>query len=121
MKARKLFGVATAVVFLSGAASAGQFQDGVIAAKAHDYSTAMTDWQPLAKAGDTRAQTMLGFMYLLGWGVPVNLVESYMWFALGAVGGSPEAAHYRDKVASQMTQAQIAKAQHWADQFKATP
>lgn len=44
MTVRRLFGVATVVVFLSGSASAGQFQDGVIAAKAHDYSTAMRDW-----------------------------------------------------------------------------
>lgn len=64
---------------------------------------------------------MLGFMYLLGWGVPVNLVESYMWFDLGSAGGSRDAVHYRDKVASHMTQAQIAKAQHWADEFKPTP
>ena len=49
---------------------------------------------------------------------PKNLVLAYMWFSLAAAQGNEEAAKNRDKVARNMTSAQIAEAQKLASEWR---
>jgi hypothetical protein len=68
-----------------------------------------------AEQGQANAQSNLGLMYAKGRGVPQDVARAYMWYsvaseALGGVDGR-EAEKNRDLAASQMTAAQIVKAQ----------
>jgi TPR repeat protein len=75
-----------------------------------------------AEQGDAKAQNNLGIMYATGKGVPQDTVQAYMWFSLAASSDQPEnknnGVKNRDRVASQMTQEQIAKAQKLAQEWK---
>jgi TPR repeat protein len=83
-----------------------------------DYATALRLWRPLADRGDPGAQSMLGDMYDEGWGAPQDYVLAHMWFNLAAASGDQYSAKARDKVAKQMTPAQIAEAQKLAREWK---
>ena len=47
----------------------------------------------LAEQGYTDAQANLGFMYMIGLGVPENDAEAVKWFRLAAEQGNAEAQH----------------------------
>jgi TPR repeat protein len=57
------------------------------------------------------AQTDLGFMYDHGQGVLKDTKRAYMWYNLGSNYGSKRAGENRDKLAKEMTRADISKAQ----------
>jgi len=62
------------------------------------------------------AHSNLGVMYDLGKGVSRDAVEAYYWFALAATVEAPKPVHdqavkYRDRIAAQLTHAQISEAQ----------
>ena len=46
------------------------FRKGLSAFNEGHYARALTQWEPLAAAGDARAQESVGFMYYSGCGVP---------------------------------------------------
>ena len=69
---------------LSSPVAAQDFDKGLAAYKAGDYSTAMTEWKPLAEAGDAFAQTNLGSMYKNGLGVSQDYKEAVKWYRLAA-------------------------------------
>ena len=46
---------------------------------------------PLAEAGNPAAQTLLGMLYIEGFGIPQNLVEAAGWFELAANAGDATA------------------------------
>lgn len=48
---------------LSGFASAGAFEDGVVAQQHGDYTEAMRIWRPLADQGSPIAQYDVGLLY----------------------------------------------------------
>jgi TPR repeat protein len=63
-----------------------------IAAHTHgDYVTAARLLAPLASRGYLRAQTLLGFMYESGQGVPQNYYAATHWYQLAAERGDPDA------------------------------
>ncbi len=80
-----------------------------------------------AEQGDPDAQSSLGIMYYNGHGVPQGYVQAHMWFNLAAARyhtifdskDRDRAASNRDRVAAQMTPAQIAEAQKLAQEWKA--
>ena len=78
-----------------------------------DYATALRLWRPLAERGNAAAQSNLGVMYVTGRGVRKNNVLAYMWFNIA------NEKTNRDRVASMMTRAQIAKAQRLSRKWKA--
>ena len=51
------------LALLTSPAFAGDFEDGVAAAKRGDYVTALKLWQTLAAQGNAKAQYSLGVMY----------------------------------------------------------
>jgi uncharacterized protein len=60
------------------------FDAGARAYARQEYARSASILSPLAAAGDARAQTYLGFMYLHGRGVPQNFEAAARWFRLAA-------------------------------------
>jgi hypothetical protein len=79
-----------------------------------DYVEAMKWYREAAEQGDVRSQDNLGLLYCQGLGVPQDNVQAYMWFSLAAAQRDHDAIENRDKVAAQMTAADISKAQQLA-------
>ena len=70
-----------------------------------------------AAQGDASAQNNLGLMYKKGRGVPQDFIRAHMWYNLAAATlrlDGKDAMKARDQVATQMTTAQIGKAQEMA-------
>src|SRR5262245_35728294 len=74
-------------------ATAGPLQDGIAAHQRENYTKAVRLLRPLADAGDAQAQTLLGFMYEYGRGVPQNYVEAAAWYCLAADQGNAHAQY----------------------------
>ena len=68
--------------------------------------------------GHADAQSLLGFMYAKGYGVPVNNVRAYMRWSLAKAQGDENAAEGLDIVKKQMSPAQISKAQTLASEWR---
>ena len=61
--------------------------------------------------GHPGAQSGVGFYYEIGRGMPApDLTRAYMWYALSAIGGDPDAAISLEEVVKKMTREQIEKA-----------
>ena len=86
---------------ISAPVMAQDFQKGVAAYTAGDYATAIQEWTPLAEAGDSSAQTNLGFIYNKGDGVPQDFKEAAKWFRLAAEQGYAEAVKWYRLAADQ--------------------
>ena len=77
-------------VYLSTPAWADD-QAGAEAFERSDYATALRELRPLAEHGDGLAQSMLGWMYEWGEGVPKDYVQARLWYEKAAAQGSPDA------------------------------
>jgi len=64
---------------------AQDYEKGWAAYKRDDYAAALKEFRPLAEKGNARAQSALGFLYLLGKGVPENYSEAVKWTRKGAM------------------------------------
>src|SRR5260370_31587381 len=67
------------------------FRNGLTAFNEGSYARAQEAWVPLARAGDARAQTGLGFMDYSGRGVPRDIVRASEFFQRAAEQGAPTA------------------------------
>jgi len=74
-----LLGIAAIFIAVS-VAIAGDYEDGVAAAKRGDYETALQIFRPLADQGDAGAQYNLGVLYGNGQGVPQDHAEAVKWY-----------------------------------------
>jgi TPR repeat protein len=82
------------VAIAAGHLSQGASQDfgrGLSAFYSRDYATALDHWAPLAVAGDPKAQSGLGYLYLFGLGVPYDIEQAVNWYVKAADQGEPEA------------------------------
>jgi hypothetical protein len=70
------------VLLVSGVA--GPLEDGSRAFEQNDWVLALMLLQPLADQGNVRAQSMVGTMYLNGWGVTENLETGLDWIRKAA-------------------------------------
>jgi uncharacterized protein len=84
-----LSGVPPGVAGADGADAA--FRDGLAAYNTASYPHALAAWEPLARAGDARAQAGLGFMYYSGRGVPRDSARAAELFRLAAEQNEPTA------------------------------
>jgi TPR repeat protein len=75
----------------------------------------MAAWQGMAKA-----QNNLGILYVLGKGVETDPVLAHVWFALAEKAGEVAAISNRERVAIQLSAAQMAEAQRMTAAWKAT-
>ena len=76
-----------------------------------NYKTAVKWYTLAAEQGKAVAQLNLGVMYVTGSGVLRDNQRAYMWFNLGSYNGSEKAGKAIEKVAKEMTPADISKAQ----------
>ena len=70
--------------------------------------------QLAAKQGNPGAQYNLGLLYYYGDGVLQDNLMSHMWLNVASANGNNSAGEPRDAKASQMTSAEISKAQAMA-------
>lgn len=69
--------------------------------------------------GHAGAQAGLGWYYEVGRGLPeVDLIRAYMWYALSAIGGDPDAAISQEEVIKKMSKSEINKAHVLIDDYK---
>ena len=110
---RKLPVIAGAIVtlILSGAAAvAGPWEDGMVAYNRGDYLPAIKLIRPLARAGNAKAQNVMGVMYGKGEGVARSSAKAFMWFSLAAKRGDAQAKANLQEMAKEMTPAEMAHA-----------
>ncbi|MDA8703246.1 hypothetical protein N9M30_04760, partial [Pseudomonadales bacterium] len=74
--------LATLLIFSCATAWAADFDKGLAAAEAGDYTTALAEWKPLAEQGDATAQFNLALMYDNGQGVIEDDKEAVKWYRL---------------------------------------
>jgi peptidoglycan hydrolase-like protein with peptidoglycan-binding domain len=103
-----------ALAGLAAPPAAADYYDGIAAYENRDYGTAHRELQPLADAGDARAQRLVGLMYRDGLGVRQDSIRAYMWFELAARGGQSGAAELRNELAKRMQIAHIEEAERMA-------
>jgi hypothetical protein len=111
--------IAAILVLVSIAAPvvAGPLEDGNAAYKRGDYKTAMRILRPLADQGDGRAEVIVGNMYKLNFGVPLDYVTAYMWYSLAAAHGDTAGAFLLTQMTREMTQEEVAEAQKRAREW----
>ncbi len=69
------------------------YNAGVAAFEAGDYTAALGHWLPLAQSGDIDAQRNVGLLYQTGRGVPLDLGVAFYWFRLSAEAGNASSAN----------------------------
>src|SRR5258705_5146091 len=80
-------------VAVSEPARADALSSGQLAFQRGDYSAAARMLIPLAERGNAAAQTLLGFMYAYGRGVPQNVVVAAHWYQCAAEQGNATAQY----------------------------
>ena len=85
-----------------------------------NYAEAMSWYRRAAETGHAKAQNDLGFLYSNGKGVPQDFITAHMWYSLAASKGNDLAAEDRAIIASQMSPAEIERAQARAAQCLAS-
>ena len=71
-----------------------------------------------AQGGAPDALFELGLMYCSGREVGLDMVQAHKWFNLAAMRGNDEAKRYRLEISSEMTKADIARAQKLAREWQ---
>lgn len=71
-------------LMLPAASWSEDFAKGEQAYFSGDYQTAMTEWQPLAEAGQMEGQYGMGLLYANGFGVDMNDEQALKWYGLAA-------------------------------------
>ena len=77
------------LILATGAAAPARadFESGVKAYDAGDFTTAYNDWLPIAAGGDPFAQRNIGHLYRLGLGVPQDFKVAFNWYQRAAEQG----------------------------------
>lgn len=89
---KKILIAMTIAVSLAANATAG-FAEGANAYNAKNYSLALKEVTPLAKAGHADAQHLLGLMYYMGRGVARDYKQALVWHRKAAVQGKADAQY----------------------------
>ena len=89
-----VFAALTALAVVSGPVLAEEFNDGIFAAAAGDYETAVAKWQPLAESGNADAQFNMALIYHKGLGVASDETLAVGWYHRAANAGSQQAQEY---------------------------
>ena len=79
------------------------------------------DWYLRASLkGHPGAQSGLGWYYELGRGLPApDMVRAYLWYALSAIGGDPDALESLELITPRLTADERARAELLVDDYKA--
>jgi TPR repeat protein len=101
-------------------AKAGPWEDGMAAYNRGDYVPAMELVRPLARAGNAKAQALLGVMYRKGHGVAHNSARAFMWLSLAAARGDNSAKVQLREVSQSMSVDEVAQARHMMEACEAS-
>lgn len=74
---------------MNWAAMAGPWEDGMAAYNRGDYVPAIQVFRGMARAGNAKAQGMLGTMYQSGQGVAKSSAHAFMWLSLASPAATP--------------------------------
>ena len=79
------------------------------------------DWYLRASLkGHPGAQSGLGWYYEVGRGIPApDMVRAYLWYALSAIGGDPDALDSLELITPRLTADERARAEVLVDDYKA--
>jgi len=84
-----------------------------------DEVRAMEWYLRAAMKGHAGAQSGVGWYYEVGIGLPApDPVRAYMWYALSAIGGDPDAALSLEEVVKKMSSEQVEHAQALIDDYR---
>ena len=89
-----ILGLVLGAVLLAGPVQAEQYNDGLLAAEAGDYTAAAKSWVPLADRGDANAQFNLALMYHSGLGVKADEGLAVSWYHRAAENGNHRAQEF---------------------------
>lgn len=103
--------IAAALGAMSLEAVAGPWEDGMAAYNRGDYVPAIQVFRGMAKAGNAKAQGMLGAMYQRGQGVAKSSAHAFMWLSLAARRGDARAKADLQTVSATMTAEDMSRAQ----------
>ncbi|MGY8662999.1 hypothetical protein Q3C01_11590 [Bradyrhizobium sp. UFLA05-109] len=103
--------IAAALGMTSPKAMAGPWEDGMAAYNRGDYVPAIQVFRGMAKAGNAKAQGMLGAMYQRGQGVAKSSARAFMWLSLAASRGDAKAKAELKTVSATMTAEDMARAE----------
>jgi hypothetical protein len=78
------------------------------------------DWYLRASLkGHPGAQSGLGWYYEVGRGIPApDMIRAYLWYALSAIGGDPDALDSLELITPRLTAEQRARAEVLVDDYK---
>ncbi|WFU43999.1 hypothetical protein QA640_17040 [Bradyrhizobium sp. CB82] len=110
MRKRVIGSLIAATLGMNSAAMAGPWEDGMAAYNRGDYVPAIQVFRGMAKAGNAKAQGMLGAMYQRGQGVAKSSAHAFMWLSLAASRGDATAKAELKTVSATMTVEDIARA-----------
>lgn len=102
----------------NGADSDDAFYQGVAAYRARNYDEAVNWFLRAAEAGDVDAQFLLGRMHYDGNSLTVDEVTAYMWFDIAAEHGMQVGARYRNGIARDMSDEEVALGKKRADEWR---
>jgi uncharacterized protein len=102
--------IAAALGVTSSAAMAGPWEDGMAAYNRGDYVPAIQVFRGMARAGNVKAQGMLGAMYQRGQGVAKSSAHAFMWLSLAASRGDAKAKAELKTVSATMTAEDLSRA-----------
>ncbi len=84
-----------------------------------DHERAFEWYLRSSMKGHPGAQSGVGWYYEVGLGMPApDLVRAYMWYALSAIGGDPDAAISLEEVVRKMSRDEIDRAQVLIDDYR---
>ncbi len=83
--------LAAALFLVTASPVRAGYDEGLAAYKSGDFVTAASEFLPLARDGDVRAQRNLGYLYEKGKGVPQDHVEAVSWYRRAADKGDAKA------------------------------
>lgn len=91
-------------------AVAGPWEDGMAAYSRGDYVPAIQVFRGMARAGNAKAQGMLGTMYQRGQGVAKSSAHAFMWLSLASSRGDAKARAELKTVSATMTVEDMSRA-----------
>ena len=95
-------------------AFSADWDKGLTAYESGDLVTALREFTPLAEQGVAVVQSLLGWMYEKGQGVPKDNVYAHMWWDIAASSGDKDAVSGRDAISKRMNSTDISTAQKLA-------
>lgn len=106
--------IITVLALMFNCVAYGDFLDAGEAYEQTDYSTALKEYQALAKLGHHEAQHNLAVMYFLGQGTEKNPAQAFAWAGLAKASKDSKLQDLQGKIKSNLNAEQLSEAQQLA-------